>query len=45
MVLKYRNQLGRGAKLLLEKETLTREEMPRLQELQPPTAAAVGMGI
>jgi len=42
---KYRSQLERGAKLLLEKETLTREELPLLQELQPPIAAASGIVI
>jgi cell division protease FtsH len=42
---KYRSQLERGAKLLLEKETLTREELPLLQELQPPIAAASGVAI
>jgi cell division protease FtsH len=42
---KYRSQLERGAKLLLEKETLTREELPPLQELQPPIAAATGVAI
>jgi hypothetical protein len=30
---------------LLEKETLTREELPLLQELQPPIAAASGVAI
>jgi ATP-dependent Zn protease len=42
---KYRSQLERGAKLLLEKETLTREELPLLQELRPPIAAASGIVI
>ncbi len=32
---KYRSQLECGAKLLLEKETLMREELPPLQERQP----------
>ena len=40
---KYRGQLEPGAKLLLEKETLMREELPLLQELQPPIAAATGL--
>ena len=40
---KYHGQLERGAKLLLEKETLTREELPLLQELQPAIAAATGV--
>jgi len=39
---KYHSQLERGARMLLEKETLTREELPLLQELQPPIAAAAG---
>lgn len=42
---KYRSQLERGAQLLLEKETLMREELPPLQELQPPIAAATGVTI
>jgi cell division protease FtsH len=37
---KYRAQLDEGAKLLLEKETLTREQMPVLRDL--PLAAASG---
>ncbi len=37
---KYRSQLEQGAKLLLEKESVTREELPPLQELQPAIAAA-----
>ena len=40
---KYRGQLEPGAKLLLEKETLMREELSLLQELQPPIAAAAGV--
>jgi hypothetical protein len=36
----YSNPLEEGAKLLLEKETLAREEFPPLQELQPAIAAA-----
>ena len=36
---------ARAAKLLLEKETLTREELPLLQELHPPIAAATGVAI
>ncbi len=39
---KYRSQLEQGSKLLLEKETLTREELPSLQDLQPAIAAATG---
>ncbi len=39
---KYRSQLDQGTKLLLEKETLTREDLPPLQELQPAIAAASG---
>ena len=42
---KYRSQLERGAKLWLEKETLTREELPLVQEPQPPIAAASGIVI
>jgi cell division protease FtsH len=38
---KYRNQLEAGAKLLLNKETLNREELPLLQEHGSPVAAAV----
>ena len=37
---KYRGQLDEGAKLLLEKETLTREQIPALRDL--PLAAAAG---
>jgi cell division protease FtsH len=37
---KHRKQLDEGAKLLLEKETLTREELPMLRELELPVAAA-----
>ncbi len=37
---KYRAQLEQGAKLLLQKETLTREELPALNELKPAVAAA-----
>ncbi len=37
---KHRSQLEQGAKLLLEKETVTRDELPSLQELQPAIAAA-----
>ena len=40
---KHRTQLDEGAKLLLEKETLTRDEMPALAELRP--AAAVSSEI
>ncbi len=40
---KYRGQLEQGAKLLLEKETLTREELPPLQELQSTIAAATAL--
>jgi len=36
----YRGQLDTGAKLLLEKETLTRDELPLLEELKPAVAAA-----
>ena len=36
----YRVQLDTGAKLLLEKETLTRDELPSLEELKPAVAAA-----
>lgn len=36
----YRAQLETGARMLLEKETLTQEELPRLQELKPAVAAA-----
>jgi len=37
---RYRGQLDVGAKLLLEKETLTREQLPMLQELPLAAAAA-----
>lgn len=37
---KHAGQLEQGAKLLLEKETLTSEELPALQELRPAIAAA-----
>jgi cell division protease FtsH len=37
---KYRSQLDRGARLLLERETLIREELPPLEELKPAVAAA-----
>ncbi|MDP2619402.1 MAG: ATP-dependent zinc metalloprotease FtsH [Hyphomicrobiales bacterium] len=37
---KYRRQLEDGAKLLLEKETLTREGLPSLESLKPAIAAA-----
>jgi cell division protease FtsH len=36
----YRRELEQGAKLLLERETLTREELPLLREFQPAIAAA-----
>jgi len=36
----YRRQLDTGAKLLLEKETLTGDELPLLEELKPAVAAA-----
>jgi cell division protease FtsH len=36
----YRNQLDRGANLLLEKETLTHDQMPLLEEIKLPVAAA-----
>jgi cell division protease FtsH len=36
----YRAQLEQGATLLLEKETLTRDELPSLEERRPPIAAA-----
>ncbi len=36
---RYRSQLEQGAKLLLEKETLTPWELPPLDELKPPIAA------
>lgn len=42
---KYRDQLDQGAKLLLEKETLTREELPSLEEFKPGIAAAAGVTI
>jgi len=41
----YRNQLDQGAKLLLEKETLTGDQMPLLEELKLPIAAASGREI
>ena len=41
----YRNQLDHGAKLLLEKETLTRDQIPVLEELKLPIAAASGGAI
>jgi cell division protease FtsH len=41
----YRSQLEQGARLLLEKETLTREELPPLQALQPAIAATTAMTI
>jgi cell division protease FtsH len=37
---KYRRQLEEGARLLLEKETLTREQMPALEEARLAAAAA-----
>ena len=37
---KYRRQLDEGARLLLEKETLTREELPLLEIPLPAVAAA-----
>jgi cell division protease FtsH len=37
---KYRRQLDEGARLLLEKETLTREELPLLEIPLPTVAAA-----
>jgi cell division protease FtsH len=40
ILVKYRGQLDEGAKLLLEKETLTREQMPALRDV--PLAAASG---
>lgn len=33
---RYRGQLDEGAKLLLEKETLTRDELPALEQLEWP---------
>jgi len=36
----YRNQLEEGAKLLLEKEALTREEFPPLQRTSTSDVAA-----
>jgi cell division protease FtsH len=39
----YRSQLEQGARLLLEKETLTREELPPLPELQSAIAAATAV--
>jgi cell division protease FtsH len=41
----YRRELEQGAKLLLEKETLTREELPLLREPQPAIAAATKVAI
>ena len=41
----YRRQLEQGAKLLLEKETVTREELPALTEPQPAIAAATKVAI
>jgi cell division protease FtsH len=40
---KYRQQLDEGAKLLLEKETLTREELPALEGFKMAAASSVGM--
>jgi cell division protease FtsH len=40
---KYRTQLDEGAQLLLEKETLTREELPALEGLK--MAAASGLPV
>jgi cell division protease FtsH len=37
---KFRPQLEQGARLLLEKETLMREDIPPLEELKPAIAAA-----
>jgi cell division protease FtsH len=37
---KHRKQLDEGAKLLLERETLTREELPALEAVGLPVAAA-----
>jgi cell division protease FtsH len=37
---KYRGQLDEGARLLLQKETLTREEIPVLETTLPAVAAA-----
>ena len=37
---KYRSQLEQGARLLLEKETLAREDLPPLEALKPAVAAA-----
>ncbi len=42
---RYRKQLEQGAKLLLEKETLTREELPPLEELKAAVAAATKVTI
>lgn len=42
---KYLAQLEQGAKLLLQKETLTREELPVMQELGPAVAAAAPVTI
>lgn len=36
---KYRDQLDHGAKLLLQKETLTRDELPSIGDLKPAVAA------
>ena len=36
---KYREQLDHGAKLLLQKETLTRDELPSIGDLKPAVAA------
>jgi len=40
-----RGQLDVGAKLLLEKETLAREELPPLEQLTPTIAAATAAAI
>ncbi len=42
---KYRGQLEQGAKLLLQKETLTREDLPSLDEFRPAVAAAAKITI
>ncbi len=44
---KHRKQLDEGAGLLLERETLAREELPPLEELRPAAVAAsvAGMGV
>jgi cell division protease FtsH len=39
---RYRRELDEGAKLLLEKETLQREELPALTKLRPAAASALG---